>query len=949
MSSEFKSAYEDLLDRGLPEPNDSNEIKTTCPFHDDNSPSMAINVETGAWHCFKQDCKKGGGIVEFIVELKSFSRSKAIDFIDENYEINGDFKKKKKKKKEDVPPIDKKEVKNWNTILKKSKKMMSFLLNERGITAETVEKYLLGWDGSRITIPVFGERGKIRNVRKYKKGAHNKVISYGKGYGSARLYPIGNLMYEDIVLCEGELDAILANQMGYKAITVTGGAGTWKRKWSKLFKDKKVKIIFDNDDTGRAGAEKIARLLSKHVSEVKIVDLPVNKAGEDITDFFVKYGKTKDEFDEAMENAEPFELKSEKNEPDDDNIYQTHLSRASNSKYYFKRVEMNVIVSGKDLAPYIIPKKFKATCTMDNGKTCNFCPMRLSGAEEIFEFKATDSIILELISCTKQQQKGILKKRAGIPKNCHSYNIEILKAQNVEEVMMMPELDFSSEEREYVIRRGFFVGHGMKPNAPYKVEALTIPEPWRQYSTHLIYKTKPSQDNISNFKMGSDKHKRLQIFQPNEGETIEEKFNDIAEDFTHNVTHIYGRQDLINAMDLVYHSVLSFDFQQQRVDRGWVEGLIIGDTRTGKSETAKQLMKHYKLGELVTGENTSFAGLIGGMQQTQKRWSITWGKIPLNDRRLIVLDEASGLSQDEIAQMSGVRSSGVAEITKIQTEKTHARTRLLWISNARDGKPMKEYGYGIWAIKGLIGKSEDIARFDFAVACASEDVPMTEINKKVELHGEVEHQYTFDLCKDLLLWAWSRSAEQIVFTNAATELILKKATEMGKMFSSKIPLVEGANQRIKLARLAIAAACRTYSTINGENVIVKPGHVKFVYDFLMKIYEDTTLGYYDFSEQINENRRVAEDKRGDILTYLEEKDGLGDLFLQYDYVRNNDIEYIADLEKSEVKNIIKFLSKNRMLRKTSRGFKKTPAFGKILKEWKEEQRREEDEETGTEG
>lgn len=935
----FKQLYEKILEKDLPEPNDSGEIKTTCPFHDDNSPSMAINVETGVWHCFKPDCRKGGGVVEFLTGLKDIERNKAVKMLKEDYEFNGELTKKPKKKKKKVPPIDEREIKNWHTILKKSHKILDFLLNERGITKDTIDKFLLGWDGNRITIPIYDNDGKIRNVRKYKPDADNKVISYGKGYGSARLFPMGNLVYEQVLLCEGEMDAILADQMGYKAMTVTGGAGTWKRDWGELFKDKIVNIAYDNDDSGKAGAEKVARMLIGFAQQVKIIDLPVSKNGEDVTDFFVKYGKTKDELNKVIENTEKFELKEKTETPVDDRVYDTHLSRASQSKYYFKKVEMNVIVSGKDLAPYIIPKTIKATCTMDAGKQCNFCPMRIANAEKEYEFQATDAAILELINCTKQQQKGIIKKKLGIPNNCYSYNIEIIKAQNIEEVMMMPELDFSSEEREYVIRRGFFVGHGMRPNAPYRVKAVTLPEPWRQYTTHLIYNSKPAQDNISNFEINKRKIERLKIFQPDGNETVKDKFNDIAEDFTHNITHIYGRQDLIKAMDLVYHSALAFDFQEQRVDRGWVEGLIIGDTRTGKSETAKQLMRHYKLGELVTGENTSFAGLIGGMQQTQKRWSITWGKIPLNDRRLVILDEASGLSQDEVAQMSGVRSSGVAEITKIQTEKTHARTRLLWISNARDGKPMKEYGYGIWAIKGLIGKSEDIARFDFAIACASEDVPMSQINRKMELHGQVKHQYTFDLCKDLLLWAWSRKPEQIKFTGKAMELILSKATEMGQIFSSKIPLVEGANQRIKLARLAISAACRTFSTVDGIEVIVQPGHVEFVYDFLMKKYRETTLGYYDFSEQINESRRVAENKRGDILTYLEEKEELGDLFLQYDYVRNSDIEYIADLEKSEVKNIIKFLSKNRMLRKTSRGFKKTPAFGKILKEWKENRRR----------
>jgi len=942
---EFKGIYEDLLDKKLPEPNASDEIKFECPFHNDSNPSFSVNNTTGSFHCFNPECGESGGIVNFVKKIKDLNTKQAKEFLKNNYgdklKLNQNKKKQKKPKK---PAISETEVRKWNTILKNSKQILDYLLNDRGITKQTIDKFMLGWDGNRITIPIKDDEGEIRNVRKYKpkaKKGERKVLSYDSGYGSARLFPYRNLSYDKILLVEGEMDAILANQLGYKAITVTGGAGTWKpEEWNSLFENKIVHILYDIDKAGTKGAEKVARLLLPHTQEIKIVDLPISKPKNgDLTDYFIKFGHTKEELDREIENTSEFKIEEFNEQPEDEKNYDVHLSNASKSKYYFKKVRMNTVISGKDLAPYIIPKKVEATCTMDSGDKCSFCPMRLNGGEKDYEFAPTDAGILELIMCSKSQQKGIIRKRLGIPKSCYSYNLNITEAQNVEEIMMMPELDFSSEEREYVIRRGFYVGHGLKPNSSYQLTGVTVPEPWKQYTTHLIHKAEPSQDNISNFEMTEEKKRKLEIFQPDDEQTVSDKFNDIAEDFTHNITHVYGREDLIKAIDLVYHSVLAFDFQNQRINRGWVEALILGDTRTGKSETAHQMMEHYKLGELVTGENTTFAGLIGGMQQTQSRWSITWGKIPLNDRRLVVLDEASGLSEEEIGYMSGVRSSGVAEVTKIQTEKTHARTRLLWISNSRDGRSLKEYGYGIWAIKKLIGKSEDIARFEFAMACASEDVPMDEINKKIEMHGEVEHKYTFDKSKDLILWAWSRKPEDIEFTEDAVENILDNATKMGKQYSTKIPLVEGANQRIKLARIAISAATRVFSTDkSGEKVIVKKEHAQFAHDFIDKQYKKSKMGYWDFSEQQNEAERTAKNKKGDVITYLDKKADLGDLFLQYDYVRKSDIEYIADMEKDAVKNAIKFLAKNRMVRKVSRGFKKTPAFGKILKEWKEKRR-----------
>ena len=152
------------------------------------------------------------GAYLFASAYKKLSKE-AKDYLRENYgdKLKLDKANKKKKEKPKQPAISETEVRKWNTILKNSNKILNFLLNERGINQETIDRYQIGWDGSRITIPIRAEDGKIRNVRKYKpdsKGQESKVISYGKGYGSARLYPYENLAYEEILLVEGEMDLI---------------------------------------------------------------------------------------------------------------------------------------------------------------------------------------------------------------------------------------------------------------------------------------------------------------------------------------------------------------------------------------------------------------------------------------------------------------------------------------------------------------------------------------------------------------------------------------------------------------------------------------------------------------------------------------------------------------------------------------------------------------------
>lgn len=928
-------------------PNQEGECAVKCPWHDDNRESMSINIETGRFYCHA--CDIGGDEYEFYRIAEGYEKTdfrRMVRAIEKKYGVRPQSELEKNPQaetldfeEEETECIDEREVMKSHRILMQSAKMLHFLLNKRGLRKETIEKYKIGYDVERITIPIYDSKGRCVNIRRYSPEAKGKakMISFKTGSGSARLFPIENIKHDTILLTEGEMDCLLAIQMGYNAMTTTGGANTWRAQWNSLFKDKTVLICYDIDKAGQAGAEKVARNLYGIAKQVKIIKLPiVDPPDGDITDYFVALGHTKEDLDLVIQKTHTYVPGNEEPEIDPSKPIKVHLSQASHADYIDKKICMDVMVSGKDIGPYGYPKKLKISCTPDNGNKCAMCVVGVNGGERTVTFKDDDRSILQLIDCTDAQQATVIKGKAGIPKACNAFHVEVVEQGNLEEVILQPELDFSAVDRPYTTRVAYVIGHGLQANMSYRMKGITITDPRHQYVTHLISEAEPSQDNVSSFKMTPDKHERLKIFQPVDGQTVAEKFKEIYHDLTNNVTHIYGREDVLMAVDLVYHSVLAFRFQDQLVPRGWVEGLIIGDTRTGKSETAQSIMNHYKLGEFVTGENTTFAGLIGGMQQTQKRWFVSWGKIPLNDRRLVIIDEASGLSEEAIGNMSGVRSSGVAEIIKIHQERTHARTRLLWISNTRTGKALRQYGFGVEAVQELIGKNEDIARFEFVVSCASEEVSMDLINRHTSEIGQVPHIYTYDLCKQLVLWAWSRTEENIHFTDEATTLTLSLAKQMARDYVSHVPLVEGANQRIKLARLAVAIACRMYSTEDGVRVIVKPEHVQFAYDFLNQVFKKPSLGYWDLSQQIREQERAAMKAKDSVLKFLKQNQEVARVFLQYSYVIGKDLEDLCDLDSSTVRRYLKFLAKNGMIGKGSRGYVKQPAFIEILREggWK---------------
>jgi DNA primase len=95
----------------------------------------------------------------------------------------------------------------------------------------------------------------------------------------------------------------------FARVTSTGGAGVFRQEWAEAFKEiPKVYICFDRDQAGIAGAKKLARL----IPHARIVELPedVGELG-DITDFFVRLGRSEEDFRRLLEQAQPLPMEIE--------------------------------------------------------------------------------------------------------------------------------------------------------------------------------------------------------------------------------------------------------------------------------------------------------------------------------------------------------------------------------------------------------------------------------------------------------------------------------------------------------------------------------------------------------------------------------------------------------------------------------------------------------------
>jgi hypothetical protein len=525
--------------------------------------------------------------------------------------------------------------------------------------------------------------------------------------------------------------------------------------------------------------------------------------------------------------------------------------------------------------------------------------------------------------------------------------IRVVERCNIEEIYIVPTIDSMVQdesnpenENRYVTRRAYYMGQGLPSNKAYSFIAYATTDPRDQSTVLVIMNAQPMESDLDMFEVDEDTHiKLVELFQT---DSPYDKLVDIAEDHAIHTTHIYGRPDLHIMIDLSYHSILQFSLDGIELVKGWVELLVVGDTRTGKGYVAENLRKFYNAGDIISGENLTSAGLVGGLHKLGDHWSLVWGKIPLQDRRLVILDECGGLSTMDIAKLSRVRSEGIAEITKIVTEKTWARTRLIWLGNPRAGRTgtsasISDYNYGVECVTDLIGTMEDIARFDAVLIVAKNEVDNDLINKSHPI--ETPRKYPRELCQAVLMWAWSRKSDQVKWHENAEKLLYKMSISLAQQFTSRIPLIQGEDIRYKLGRIATAIAARTYSTEDGMTLEVMDKHVTCAYNVLFNIYSKSCCGYLHMSETELERERFehATEVKNLIMQNIPNK---GTLYTFIEGMLNTralslaDIIDYTDWDVFQAKSIISQLLKYMALRKQNAFYLKQDAFILFLREWK---------------
>jgi len=316
------------------------ELHGLCPIHGEKNPSFSYNIRTDVYNCFS--CEASGDLVRLwsIVRgitderegFKSFCKEFDITLAplgdrrsQGNVEGRSPGKEEEKDPPEDLervwelfPPlpydrIDQLEkTRGWN---RRQIAMLDLRLQTHFVEKKSGKLRKLTTGGG-IAIPIRDSKGRLANIRIYKPGEKKfKIVSWASGTGEARLLPPAPLLDgQPVLLCEGESDCICALSHGFNAITQTTKPKTWKARQIEVFRGRDVIIAYDADQPGQKYMGYAAKALEGVAKSIRCLMWPdymgrlpdgtwPKDHGEDLTDFFVKYGKKPSDLAELMASA----------------------------------------------------------------------------------------------------------------------------------------------------------------------------------------------------------------------------------------------------------------------------------------------------------------------------------------------------------------------------------------------------------------------------------------------------------------------------------------------------------------------------------------------------------------------------------------------------------------------------------------------------------------------
>ena len=817
------------------------ENTVSCPFHSEKTPSMQINTAQKIFHCF--GCGEHGTENDFVAKYYGINRGQTSTFKEMLFKSNDitDYENYNRSGREYVSNYTYLELVNLGVSkevleeLQVGSEVVSIFDESIGAPVISVDT-----DSKRLIFPVI-IKDRVVDMRAY--SADKSIVPKTKSRsgvpaGLVLPYHLWSEDFSPTIICEGEKDMAIARTYGYNAISL-GGCNNVPHVLLDSFKDREVYIVYDNDAAGKAGATKLASALYSVTKNIHICDIGeyVTENKEDITDFFVKYKHTKTDFDEMMEKAKMFDAAAQE-QFIKDSYPEVSLNEASTT-YLGKTVRSNIQVMATYEDQYSVPGYATFEKTRNSSKEGN---TKTAGDMEYWSLQKSnfeDILYLTDSNLKKNQIIDNLKNLVG----WGTEEYVRVQTSNPRTIFKACVADCTeSIVAKDVVRTEFtcYTDEKLEAGKNYQIIYKVAPHPYKGQQQMLIVKeVKESSDVITSFEITPDVVNDLKEFQKY---GFKELVNKQKAYIKFNVDN-----RLLEFIDLWYHTPKAFTFGLMKSVKGYLDGLIVTESRVGKSTTAQALSKVYNLGAIASlaGSAATPAGLVGGTVKVGSSSTIRPGLIPRQHDKSIIFEELAKAKGSIMPDLTDVRSSGLARIVRSTGDLTlPASVRILFLTNPKTEdseimRPIIAYPNGIEIIKPLIGSIEDIARFDFIYILP--DTPSDIDPLWTPPEGFTEKQL-----RTRIQWIWSRKEDQVHLSTDIQQYIVEMSKKLNDKYLCSIKIFSTETWK-KVARMAIAIAGYMVSTnMDFSTIVVQRKHVDIACTLLESIYNNDTFKLREF-------------------------------------------------------------------------------------------------------
>jgi DNA primase len=291
-----------LLDRLAPASERPQRRRWRClhPDHEDRNPSVSMRVVNGIgrWRCWS--CGRSGTAIDALVAARGLTVGEAIGQLTTVAHLDPISHDSTLDESVPLHRSVEKYVDACHRILstKTGGQVLEWLIEERRLDFDVLEANRVGADpgpkllrrrlglprsGIAAVLPAFDPSGDLSYVQaRYldpsatsKYGNPIRRLGTNPGLAWTRTPTV---RYPDqLIICEGVLDALTAATAGLPAVAVLGATYPSVRIAQTIADhtaDRRILIAFDGDDAGRVAASRLQQLLDPRGVEARILDLP---------------------------------------------------------------------------------------------------------------------------------------------------------------------------------------------------------------------------------------------------------------------------------------------------------------------------------------------------------------------------------------------------------------------------------------------------------------------------------------------------------------------------------------------------------------------------------------------------------------------------------------------------------------------------------------------------